>query len=133
MRSLFGSCDIHRYTRLMRPYQLTGLDYYPLPSRGERFPVSDPRLEPCLELRLIFDRKFFQAILEGLARIEQRGYALLAELGTPYPEKVLTVGGGAENTGWTEIRQQLLGVPVTRALHQEAAYGAALLARRGHA
>ena len=133
VRSLFGSCDIHRYTRLMRSYQLTGLDYYPLPSRGERFPVSDPRLEPCLEPRPTSDRKFFQAILEGLARIEQRGYALLAKLGAPYPEKVLTVGGGAGNTGWMTIRQQLLGVPVTRALHQEAAYGAALLARRGHA
>ena len=130
---LFGSCDIHRYTRLMRPYQLTGLDYYPLPSRGERFPLQDPLMEPRLKPRPPSDAVFFQGILEGLARIEQRGYQLLAELGAPCPEKVLTVGGGAENTGWMEIRQQLLGVPVIRALHQEAAYGAALLARRGHA
>jgi sugar (pentulose or hexulose) kinase len=130
--SLFGSGDIHRYTRLMRPYQLTGLDYYPLPSRGERFPLQDPLMEPRLKPRPPSDAVFFQGILEGVARIEQRGYQLLAELGAPYPEKVLTVGGGAENTGWMEIRQQLLGVPVTRARHQEAAYGAALLARRGH-
>jgi len=130
---LFGSCDIHRYTRLMRPYQPTGLDYYPLPSRGERFPLQDPMMEPRLKPRPPSDAVFFQGILEGLARIEQRGYQLLAELGAPCPEKVLTVGGGAENTGWMEIRQQLLGIPVTRAAHQEAAYGAALLARRGHA
>jgi len=129
---LFGSCDIHRYTRLMRPYQPTGLDYYPLPSRGERFPLQDPMMEPRLKPRPPSDAVFFQGILEGLARIEQRGYQLLAELGAPCPEKVLTVGGGAENTGWMEIRQQLLGIPVTRAAHQEAAYGAALLARRGH-
>jgi sugar (pentulose or hexulose) kinase len=133
VRSLFSSCDIHRYTRLMRPHQLTGLDYYPLPSRGERFPLQDPLMEPRLEPRPPSEKVFFQGILEGLARIEQRGYRLLAELGAPYPEEVLTVGGGAENTGWMEIRQQLLGVPVTRAPHQEAAFGAALLARRGHA
>ncbi len=133
VRSLFSSCDIHRYTRLMRPHQPTGLDYYPLLSRGERFPLRDPLMEPRLEPRPPSDAVFFQGILESLARIEQHGYALLAELGAPCPEKVLTVGGGAENTGWMEIREQLLGVPVTRALHQQAAFGAALLARRGHA
>jgi sugar (pentulose or hexulose) kinase len=133
VRSLFSSCDMHRYTRLMRPHQLTGLDYYPLPSRGERFPLQDPLMEPRLKPRPSSEAVFFQGILEGLARIEQRGYHLLAELGAPYPEEVLTVGGGAENTGWMEIRQQLLGVPVTRAPHQQAAFGAALLARRGHA
>ena len=132
VRSRFSSCDIHRYTRLMHPYQLTGLDYYPLPSRGERFPLQDPLMEPRLEPRPSSDAEFFQGILEGLARIEQRGYRLLAELGAPYPEKVLTVGGGADNTGWMEIREQLLGVPVTRAKQQEAAFGAALLARRGY-
>jgi len=133
MRTLFSSCDIHRYTRLMRPHQLTGLDYYPLPARGERFPLCDPLMEPRLEPRPPSDAVFFQGILEGLARIEQHGYRLLADLGAPYPERVLTVGGGAVNAGWMDIREQLLGVPVTRASHQEAAFGAALLALRGQA
>ena len=133
VRSLFSNCDIHRYTRLMRPHQPTGLDYYPLPSRGERFPLLDPLMEPRLEPHPSSDAVFFQGILEGLARIEQHGYALLAELGAPYPKQVLTVGGGATNTGWTAIREQLMGVPVTRAKQQEAAFGAAQLARRGHA
>lgn len=133
LHTLFNNCEIHRYTRLMRPHQLTGLNYYPLPSRGERFPLQDPLMEPVLEPRPSSDAVFFQGILEGLAHIEQRGYRLLAELGAPYPEKVLSVGGGARNTSWMEIREQLLGVPVTRAPHQEAAFGAALLARRGPA
>jgi len=133
VRALFSSCDIHRYTRLMHPHQPTGLDYYPLPSRGERFPLQDPQMESRLEPRPSSDAVFFQGILEGLARIEQQGYHLLAELGAPYPESVLTVGGGAENTGWMAIREQLLGVPATRAPHQEAAFGTALLALRGHA
>ena len=44
---------------------------------------------------------------------------------------VLTTGGGAANAVWRQIRQRLLGVPVTTAEHQDAAYGAALLALQG--
>jgi sugar (pentulose or hexulose) kinase len=75
--------------------------------------------------------RFFQGLLEGMAEIEARGYRLLAELGAPYPVEVRTVGGGAQNEAWTRIRARRLGVPVVRAEHQEAAYGAALLALRG--
>jgi sugar (pentulose or hexulose) kinase len=113
----------------MHPAQPTGLDYYPLPAVGERFPICDAQLEPRLDPRPASDAKFFQGILEGLASIEKRGYELLAELGAPYPSRVLTVGGGADNPGWTIIRERLLGVPVEKALYREAAYGAALLAR----
>ncbi|HHH43075.1 MAG TPA: carbohydrate kinase [Gammaproteobacteria bacterium] len=131
LRQWFGPCDIHRYTRLLHPHRPTGLDYYPLPARGERFPVADPLLEPRLEPRPASDAQFFQGILEGIAHIELRAYRLLAERGAPWPTQVLSVGGGAANSGWTEIRRQLLKVPVTRAQHQEAAYGAALLALHG--
>ena len=129
LRKHFGVCDIHRYSRLLHPSQPTGLDYYPLAEPGERFPVPDPAMQPRLEPRPANDALFFQAILEGLARIEKRGYDLLAELGAPYPQRVLSVGGGAVNRGWKQIRQRLLKVPVSQAAHREAAYGAALLAR----
>jgi len=125
----FNPCDIRRYTRLIKPQQATGLDYYPLPAAGERFPLPDPQLLPRLEPRPSSDAVFFQGILEGLAAIEQQGYRLLAGLGAPYPQKVLTVGGGAKNAAWIRIREQRLAVAVTTAAHQEAAFGAALLAR----
>jgi sugar (pentulose or hexulose) kinase len=124
----FNPCDIRRYTRLIKPQQATGLNYYPLPATGERFPVQDPDLPPRLEPRPSSDAVFFQGILEGLAAIEQQGYRLLAELGAPYPQKVLTVGGGAENVAWMQIREQRLAVPVASAAHQQAAFGTALLA-----
>ena len=124
----FNRCDIRRYTRLMKPHQATGLDYYPLPAAGERFPLANPKLQPRLDPRPASDAVFFQGILEGLAAIEQQGYRLLAELGAGYPHKVLTVGGGAKNAAWMQIREQRLAVPVARATHEEAAFGAALLA-----
>jgi sugar (pentulose or hexulose) kinase len=133
LQALFSDSDIQRLTGLLNPAVATGLDYYPLPARGERFPLYDPQLEPRLEPRPASDAVFFQGILEGLAAIEARGYRLLAELGAPYPSQVLTVGGGAGNRGWQQLRAQRLGVPVSQARHQEAAYGAALLALRGQA
>ena len=69
-----------------------------------------------------------QAMLEGMARIENNGYRRLAELGTPFPVSVRTVGGGAGNAAWTRIRARELQIPMVSPRHTEAAYGAALLA-----
>ncbi len=102
-----------------------------MPRTGERFPVNDPTLAPRLTPRPADDAEFLHGLLESLARIEARGYALLAELGASPLGRVETAGGGARNPVWTRIRQRLLGVPVMRAMHTEAAYGAALLARDG--
>ncbi|MGB7932431.1 MAG: FGGY-family carbohydrate kinase, partial [Gammaproteobacteria bacterium] len=77
------------------------------------------------------DAVFFQGLLEGMAAIERRGYRLLEKLGAPYPLRVHSIGGGAANAAWRAIRENLLGIPVDLAEHQDAACGAALLARRG--
>jgi sugar (pentulose or hexulose) kinase len=129
LRRFFTAQRIETLSGAVQPLRPTGLDYYPLPAAGERFPVCDPGLRPRLTPRPDSDAEFLQGILEGLARIEQRGYQRLAELGAPYPDRVLSVGGGARNTAWTRIRARMLGVAVVSASHQEAAYGAALLAR----
>jgi sugar (pentulose or hexulose) kinase len=65
-----------------------------------------------------------------MARIEAEGYALLSGLGAPRPTSVLTTGGGSANPAWAAIRRRILGVPVLTATHQDAAYGAAMLALR---
>jgi hypothetical protein len=130
LRQFFNSDEIERFTALISADHMTGLDYYPLPADGERFPVNDPELAPRLQPRPTEDAVFFQGILEGIAHIEVQGYRKLAELGAPWPARVITTGGGAVNATWRTIRSQLLGVPVVAAEHQEAAYGAALLARQ---
>mgnify|MGYP001813900490 CR=1 FL=1 len=131
LRQYFSPGEIESLTRQLRPSSPTGLDYYPLPAKGERFPVNDPSLPPQLQPRPPEDAVFFQAILEGIAAIEARGYRLLEQLGAPYPTLVHTTGGGAGNAGWQTIRQTALGVPVIAAVHQQAAFGAALLAKQG--
>ena len=130
LQQYFNQDEITRLTGLLSPGQPTGLDYYPLVGKGERFPINDPELQPRLEPRPASDASFFQGILEGIARIELQGYRKLIELGAPWPVTVITTGGGAANDAWSTIRAQLLGIPVVAAEHQEAAYGAALLARQ---
>jgi len=116
---------------LLQSDQPTGLDYYPLPSPGERFPINDPALAPRDTPRPADDAQYFQGLLEGIARVERLAFERIAELGAPYPKQVFTVGGGARNNAWTRLRQSRLGVPVVTPSHEDAAYGTALLARQG--
>jgi sugar (pentulose or hexulose) kinase len=127
----FDAATLAALSARIDPDEESGLDYYPLTAPGERFPQADPAYAPRLEPRPVDDLRFLHGLLEGMARIEHAGYRRLAELGAPYPETVLSAGGGASNATWTRIRARVLGVPVRRAAHDQAAYGAALLARRG--
>ena len=112
----------------INPVGDSGLDYYPLPAPGERFPIADPALPSRTTPRPADDALFLHGLLEGIARVEAAGYARLTALGGPPLRRVLTVGGGAANPVWTAMRAHVLGVPVLVASEAEAAYGAALLA-----
>jgi sugar (pentulose or hexulose) kinase len=109
----------------------SGLDYYPLPSPGERFPFADPHLPPRETPRPADDVRFLHGLLEGIARIEALGYRRLADLGGPTLAAVRTVGTGARNAAWTGIRRRVLGVDLIPAQSEEAAVGAAKLALKG--
>jgi sugar (pentulose or hexulose) kinase len=111
----------------LNPERPTGLNYYPLPKPGERFPINDPKLPPRLEPRPEDDTTFLQAILEGVADVEALAYRKLAELGAPPLRSVRTVGGGAANPTWTKIRQRRLAAPFKPAESQDACAGVARL------
>jgi sugar (pentulose or hexulose) kinase len=128
LRQHFTDDELDELSARIDPNRDTGLDYYPLPHPGERFPVNDPALPPRLEPRPEHRAEFLHGILEGLARIEARGYAKLAELGATPLARVVSAGGGGRNPAYTRIRSRLLGVPVTLAAEHEACYGTARLA-----
>jgi len=108
----------------------TGLNYYPLLTPGERFPIADPNLEPKLDPRPADDTLFLHGILEGIAEIEKLSFDLLQEEGCSTLTRVMTCGGGSKNSVWTQMREILLGVPVSSADNTEAAFGSARLAQR---
>src|SRR5258708_2121732 len=121
---------IRQISRRIDPSVTTGLDYYPLPAPGERFPINDPALAPRITPRPADDAVYLHALLEGMANIEALGYRRLAELGGPRLTSVLTVGGGAANERWGRIRATALGVPLRMPESDEAAVGVARLALR---
>ncbi len=129
----FSAEVIEQLTPKLLPDRPTGLDYYPLPGTGERFPVSDPKKPSVTEPRPESDALFLQGLLEGIASIEALAYKKLQTLGAPVLRSVRTVGGGAANHAWTAIRGAKLGVAVSVPDRTEAAFGAARLARMPYA
>ncbi|MBZ9768685.1 FGGY-family carbohydrate kinase [Mesorhizobium sp. CA6] len=127
----FSLARIVELSAAIDPATETGLDYYPLGSAGERFPVTDPMLQPRLLPRPESDADYLKAMLEGIAAIEALGYQRLAELGAPKLTSVRSVGGGAANAAWTAIRRRKLSVDFLPALSDEAAAGTARLALMG--
>ena len=127
----FSVHQLEKLSNEIDPGIPSGLDYYPLTTAGERFPINDSKLEPRLSPRPDDDKQFLHGMLEGIARIEQLAYQRLRELGAPALGCVRTVGGGSHNTTWNKIRQQLLNVDLIKSYSDQAAVGTARLARDG--
>ena len=127
----FSGERVVELSALIDPETDTGLDYYPLPKPGERFPVSDPALAPRMTPRPDSDAEFLKAVLEGIAGIEALAYRRLSDLGGPQLGSMRSVGGGAANAVWRRIRERRLGVPFLPVLSEEAAAGTARLALAG--
>lgn len=113
--------------------ETTSLDYYPLIKPGERFPINDSALEPQVTPRPSSDTDFLYGLLQGIADIEKLGYQRLEELGGPKLTSLRAVGGGATNATWIQIRRNAINVPFVESLSGEAAFGSAVLAKKGAA
>ena len=131
LRHFFTDAELDSLSKKIDADRESLLDYYPLLQKGDRFPINDPNLPPRLEPRPTDSVEFLHGLLEGIARIEARGYQLLQEFGATNLTKVYTAGGGAKNPVWSAIRQRYLKVPVVTPIHTAAAYGSALLAKQG--
>lgn len=128
LETFFSRDQLATLSQRIDPTTPTDLDYYPLTQPGERFPVNDPGLAPRLTPRPEDEVEFLHGLLLGMARIEQRGYTLLAELGASPLRQIYTAGGGAANETWRRLRAGLMEVPIKNAASAEAAVGSAYLA-----
>ena len=109
----------------------SGLDYYPLPGIGERFPCTDSSMESRTSPRPTQKVEFLHGLLDGLGSIEVLAYNRLTEMGAPPLGRLYATGGGTKNPAWMGIRARLFDVPLIESISVEAARGSALLAMRG--
>ena len=128
LKAKFSDSELAELSTQMDPDHDTGLDYYPLPAPGERFPIADPGFPPKIKPVPADRAMFLQGLFEGIARIEKQGYDLLEKLGADPVSSIRSAGGGANNPGFTRIRQRIVKRPLIGADNTDAAYGSALLA-----
>lgn len=128
LANFFTQEELKNFSKLIDASTQTGLDYYPLLGKGERFPINDPNLKPQMSPRPDEKPVFLKAIFEGIANIEAKCYEAIKSRGGQFPDKIYTAGGGARNQTFTRIRANSLGVTPCRAQHSEAAIGVARIA-----
>lgn len=131
LNRFFSVPELNELSQRINPETVSPLQYYPLLKPGERFPINDPDLQPCLDPRPEDAVEFLHGLLESLSRIEAQGYCLLQQFGATPLRQVLTAGGGAKNEAWRSIRERYLKVPVRSSCQEQAAYGTAQLALQG--
>lgn len=105
----------------------TGFAAYPLPRRGERFPVHDPAFAG-FGVPQRDDPRLHAAILEGVAFVVRLGVERLTAAGVPPPGRLFLTGGGAVSPQWARLLAAALAVPVAPRPLSGPATGAAVLA-----
>lgn len=127
LSKFFSDLEIEELSRQINTSKKTSLNLLPLNSRGERFPVNNPLLEPILNPRPVSDSLYLHALFEGLARIELKGWEKINELTGSFPKRIITIGGGARNPHWRRIREQIIKIPIVSS-KKTTSFGTALLA-----
>jgi sugar (pentulose or hexulose) kinase len=128
LKHFFSPNQMRQMSEIINSAQSTGLNYYPLLRDGERFPINDSNYPARLAPRPENDVEFFKGMLEGIAEIEYQCYQRLKEIGCPKVTRIFNMGGGSQNTVWTQMRQTRLQIPIITPTNTEAAYGSAILA-----
>ena len=105
----------------------TGFAAYPLPRRGERYPVVDPDFAG-FGLPHPDDPRLHAAILEGVAFVVRLGVERISAAGVPPPDRLFIAGGGAGSAAWARVLAAVMSVPVAPRPLSGPATGAAVLA-----
>jgi len=123
----FSDLEIIELSRQINTSKNSSLNLLPLNSKGERFPINNPNLEPILGPRPVSDSLYLHALFEGLAKIELKGWEKLNELTGSLPKKIITIGGGSRNPQWRKIREKIIHIPIV-SCKKTPSFGTALLA-----
>ena len=104
---------------------------YPLTTEGERFPFANSGARGFQLGEPEDETDYYRAILEGVAFLERLCFVHLESLGAEVSGPVALTGGGARSPVWSQIRADVLELPVVIPRSSEGAVGMAVLARAG--
>ena len=123
----YAGQDLSRLDDAARDLIPTRWTSYPLVGEGERFPFVAPHARG-FEPDGLEESERYTARLEGVAYLERLAFEMLEDLSGETVKRVSTAGGGSRSDTWMTIRANVMGKPVVRMRHADAAVGAAVLA-----
>ena len=128
---MFPDSDLEKLNELAEQRGPSTAVFYPLVSKGERFPFGQPDAQSFWLGEPEDEADRFRAVLEGVAFVERLCYAHLQSLGAKVSGPISTTGGGAKSRFWSQLRADVLGAPVIVPRSSEGAVGMAILAHAG--
>ena len=128
---MFPDGDLEKLNELAEQRGPSTAVFYPLASKGERFPFGQPDAQSFWVGKPEDEADRFRAVLEGVAFVERLCYAHLESLGAKVLGPISTTGGGAKSRFWSQLRADVLRAPVIVPRSSEGSVGMAILARAG--
>jgi sugar (pentulose or hexulose) kinase len=108
----------------------SGFAAYPLPRRGDRFPVADSRFAG-FGVPHIADTRLHGALLEGVAYVVRLGIEQIVSAGVGAPAQLYVTGGGATSEVWTRLLASVVQTAMVARPDAGPDTGAAMLAAIG--
>jgi len=127
----FAGQDMGKLTKDARELKTSNTLVLPLATVGEFFPFHAPAARGFELGSSTGPGDLFRGYLEGVAFIERLALEKLNNLGASVTGPQVTMGGGAHNSLWMELRASVLGRSVLKAKETSSAFGAALIALAG--
>ena len=131
LNDMFGEDNFEAYNKKVNELTPTGLLYYPLTVKGERFPFVAPDAE-SFYIGSADEPARYAGVMEGIGYIERLAYELLESLGCETGDTLLASGGACKSAGWLQIRANILGKCVKVPQVTGAAMGSAIIAAADH-
>ena len=126
----FPSINFENYSAAAKKILFSSYLVLPLATRGEYFPFAHPKAIGFEKGKSNNSYDLFLGYLEGIAFIERLAMETIynfAEVSGPQ----ISMGGGASNSFWLEIRAETLGRPTVKPIETSSAFGAAIIALAG--
>ncbi len=109
----------------------TGLIWYPLVRKGERFPFLNGDAVGFMEGAAQNEIYRFAAGLEGTAMLERLAFELVQSVNAPLVDPIIVTGGASRSDIWVKLRATVLNHTLVRPIVSETYMGAAVLAAAG--